>query len=102
MNRRKPRTFGTSSPARGRKPPRRHAIVSGRTRHRLEIYYPVPLHQQACFAHLGYKTGSLPHTERAAEEMLNLPIYPELAVDEQETVVRAISRFYAEQRSAAA
>ncbi|MCA9164392.1 MAG: DegT/DnrJ/EryC1/StrS family aminotransferase [Planctomycetales bacterium] len=67
-----------------------------------EIYYPVPLHQQACFAHLGYKTGSLPHTERAAEEMLNLPIYPELAVDEQETVVRAISRFYAEQRSAAA
>lgn len=60
------------------------------------IYYPIPLHLQACFASLGYKQGDLPHTERAAEEVLSLPVFPELRAEEQETVIDAIESFAAE------
>lgn len=59
-----------------------------------EIYYPVPLHQQQCFRHLGYAADSLPETEKAAREILHLPIYPELALDEQSRVVDAIHTYY--------
>jgi dTDP-4-amino-4,6-dideoxygalactose transaminase len=58
-----------------------------------EIYYPVPLHQQEALKFLGYKAGDFPESERAAAEVLALPMYPELREDEQEIVVNAISDF---------
>ena len=59
-----------------------------------EIYYPVSLHQQKCFAEWGYQIGAFPHSEAAAAQTLAIPIYPELTEEQIQTVVSAVVEFY--------
>ena len=61
-----------------------------------EVYYPLPLHLQECFAYLGHRSGDLPESERAAKETLAIPVYPELSDDQARYVVDSIETFYRE------
>jgi dTDP-4-amino-4,6-dideoxygalactose transaminase len=60
-----------------------------------EVYYPVPMHLQECFAYLGHPAGAFPGSEAAAEETLAIPIYPELSDVQAVYVVDSIREFYA-------
>lgn len=59
-----------------------------------EVYYPLPLHLQECFGYLGYKKGDFPVSEKAAQSVLSLPMYPELTEEKQKYVVEKIHDFY--------
>ncbi|MBA3497719.1 MAG: DegT/DnrJ/EryC1/StrS family aminotransferase [Gemmatimonadales bacterium] len=59
------------------------------------VYYPLPLHLQPCFAHLGYAKGSLPVSETASEQVISLPVFPELTEAQQHTVIDAVLEFFA-------
>lgn len=75
--------------------PRRDDVVAYLKENNIgcEIYYPVPLHLQECFAYLGYKQGDFPESEKAAKEVMAIPVYPELTDKMQDEVVNSILSF---------
>ncbi len=75
---------------------RRDELRSWLTKNRIgnEVYYPVPLHMQKCFEHLGYQPEDCPESAQAAQETLAIPIYPELTREQQDCVVSTIKDFY--------
>jgi dTDP-4-amino-4,6-dideoxygalactose transaminase len=99
-----PRIVTPRTPARGRhifnqyviRAERREALRTALAEREIgtEIYYPVPLHLQQCFAYLGYTKGDFPESERAAAETLALPIYPELSEAQLAAVVAGVAGFY--------
>jgi dTDP-4-amino-4,6-dideoxygalactose transaminase len=64
-----------------------------------EVYYPLPLHLQTCFAHLGHKAGDFPVSEQLAKESLAVPIYSELEPSDIAYVCNTIQSFYATRTS---
>jgi len=58
------------------------------------VYYPLPLHLQPCFEYLGYSEGAFPESEKAAKEVISLPIYPELTTGQLDEVIEAVREFY--------
>ena len=76
--------------------PKRDALQEYLEKREIEtaIYYPLGLHEQKCFAYLGYKKGDFPETERAARETLALPIYSEISHEAQRYVVNAVVEFF--------
>jgi dTDP-4-amino-4,6-dideoxygalactose transaminase len=75
--------------------PRRDELKAALARKEImtEIYYPSPLHVQPAFLSLNYRKGDFPNAESACEQVLALPIYPELAESQQNTVVENIAAF---------
>jgi len=63
------------------------------------VYYPLPLHLQEAYRHLGYKRGDFPHAERAAEEVLSLPVHPELSMEQIDYVAAMVRQFEEEHAS---
>jgi len=76
--------------------PQRDALAAHLKEHGIGtmVYYPVPLHQQELYASLGYGENSLPASETASQEVLSLPMYPELTEEQQAAVAQAIQEFY--------
>jgi len=59
-----------------------------------DIYYPVPLHLQECYNDLGYKKGELPISEKLAEKVISIPVFPEMTEDQQAYVIESLKKFY--------
>jgi dTDP-4-amino-4,6-dideoxygalactose transaminase len=83
---------------------RRDALRSHLAEQRIasEVYYPIPLHQQQCFRHVADAPGSLLESERAAAEVLSLPVFPDLTVGEQQRVVDGVVSYFAARKISAA
>ena len=76
----------------GGREPLRHHLDAKEIGNR--VYYPRPLHLQPVYAHLGYERGSLPAAERAAEEVLSIPMYSDMTFDQQDEVVSAVRDYF--------
>ena len=76
--------------------PQRDALQAHLKAHDIgcSVYYPLPLHLQPCFAYLGYEEGQCPESERAAREVLSLPVFPELTTAQRDDVIAAVRTFF--------